>query len=80
MVVFDRAKNKPSFKHKDINQIKDFYTLEDIVEKLVQSGVTHSKSVARQVPGADIIHNDDEYVVYRVGSSRDETWKKLENL
>ena len=68
--IFAKAKNKPTFKHKDINKFKDFYSLEDMMDKLVQSQEVSSEKTVRQIPGANIAYNDGEYVVYRIEKIR----------
>lgn len=64
---FERLKPRIDNVERDINRYKSFYELEEFVDSKIQAGVTSSSgTITRNIPGAEIVYNDDGYVVYMV--------------
>ncbi len=66
LLAFQKALKKLPPDQRDITKFKDFYSVEEAVEKLVQAGAVVAATSARKVPGAEIIYQTPPYVVYKV--------------
>ncbi len=69
LTIFARARlaRKLPVERRDITKYNDFYTVEDITDKLVQAGTTHATAAkVREVVGATIVYNTPPYTVYAV--------------
>lgn len=70
LLAFQKALKKLPPDQRDITRFKDFYTVEDAVDKLIQAGAVVAATSARKVPGAEIVYQTPPYVVYKVDRTR----------
>lgn len=66
LLAFQKALKKLPPDQRDITKFKDFYSVEEAVDKLVQAGAVVAATSARKVPGAEIVYQTPPYVVYKV--------------
>ncbi len=67
LATYDRAKQRLPPEFRDLTRLKDFYSVEDAVAKVIDTGAVAANSArARQVPGAEIVYNQAPYTIYKV--------------
>lgn len=66
--TFEKSKPRMPVESRDINNYADFNSIEDILDKVVNTGRISpgTANIIRRVPGADVIYNKQPYVLYMI--------------
>ncbi len=67
LTSYERAKVRLTPEQRDLTRFRDFYSVERIVDALVNQGAVKASALkVRQVPGAEIVYNQAPYTMYKV--------------